>query len=532
MVTSTNIVNTLGAGSGIDIKSLAESLVEAERAPRKQRIENKIAKSEAKISGYGAVKYALSNLKSAFEKINDASDFSSISAKSSQSSAFSATASALAKAGTFTVQVDQLAKAQRSESTKFSVRNTLINGGETFELNLTVAGTTIDPIAVTNTTPAGVASAINGAKIGVTAQLIDTGSGFQLVLSGQEGLVNSFSLSTSAHIPTSNVPFVTSTSNENLQVSADSDASAVVVSYMQDGDTEATKISLEKVDGLWVLPSGESVPLGAALTLEGQRPLSFSSNQSAQNAQISINGLTVVRPSNRINDVIDGVTLDLYAPTASEARLDLTRDTTDIKQSIQNLVSAYNEFQDGVKILGDRKSDVAEFGGALAGENLLNAIQSQVRSLITTTSTTPGETVKAARHVGLSIDRLGVLKLDESKLDSSLQDHFDEVVTMFSAGTNNKSVFSEVPAGLAGRAVKTLDEMMRSTSLLSQQTNTAKSKIESYKAELTQLEDRMEKLLTRYTSQFSVMESIVGESTSMRSSLKNTFAAMLSSNNN
>ncbi|PUE43285.1 flagellar filament capping protein FliD [Limnohabitans sp. Hippo3] len=532
MVNSTNIVNTLGAGSGIDIKSLAESLVEAERAPRKQRIENKINKSEAQISGYGAVKYALSTLKAAFEKLNDASDFSSISAKASQSSAFSATASALAKAGTFNVQVDQLAKAQRSESVKFSVRNTKINSGEKFDLNLTVAGKVIDPITVTTATPAGIASAINGAKVGVTAQLIDTGSGFQLVLTGQEGLVNSFSLATSAHIPTNNVPVVTSTSNDNLQVSADNDASAVMVSYIADGDTEATKISLEKVEGLWVLPSGESVPLDAVLTLEAQRPLTFSTNQSAQNAQISINGLTVIRPSNRINDVIDGVTLDLYTQTASEARLDLTRDATDIKQSIQNLVDAYNEFQDSVKILGDRKSEIPEFGGVLAGDNLLNAIQSQVRSLITTTSSTPGETVKAARHVGLSIDRLGVLKLDESKLDASLQDHFDEVVTMFSAGTNNKSVFSELPAGLAGRAVKTLDQMMRSTSLLSKQTNTAKSKIESYKAELTQLEERMEKLLTRYTSQFSVMESIVGESTSMRSSLKNTFAAMLSSNNN
>jgi flagellar hook-associated protein 2 len=532
MASTTNIVNTLGAGSGIDIKSLAESLVEAERAPRKQRIDDKIAKSEAKISGYGAVKYALSTLKSAFEKINDASDFSSITAKASQSSAFSATASALAKGGTFNVQVDHLAKAQRSESVKFAARNTPLNGGATFDLNLTVSGQAIDPISVTSMTPAGIASAINGAKVGVTAQLIDTGSGFQLVMTGQEGLANSFSITGSAHIPTANVPSVTSVSNDNLQVSADSDASAVVVSYIPDGETEATQISLEKVDGLWVLPSGQSIPLDATLTLEGQRPLTFGTNQSAQNSQISINGLTVVRPSNRINDVIDGVTLDLYAPTVNEARLDLTRDTTDIKQSIQNLVVAYNDFQDSIKILGDRKSEIEEFGGALAGDNLLNAIQSQVRSLLTTASTTPGETVKAARHVGLSIDRLGVLKLDEGKLDASLQDHFEEVVNMFSAGTNNKSVFSDVPAGLAGRAVKTLDEMMRSTGLLTQQTNTAKSKIESYKAELSKLEERMEKLLTRYTNQFSVMESIVGESTSMRSSLKSSFAAMLSSNSN
>ena len=51
MATS-SIVNTLGAGSGIDVKSLAQSLVDAEKTPKKERIDAKIAKSEAKITGY------------------------------------------------------------------------------------------------------------------------------------------------------------------------------------------------------------------------------------------------------------------------------------------------------------------------------------------------------------------------------------------------------------------------------------------------------------------------------------------------
>lgn len=532
MVTSTNIVNTLGAGSGIDTKALAESLVEAERAPRKQRIDEKIAKSEAQISGYGAMKYALSTLKTAFSKLNDASDFSSITAKTTQASAFEVTASTTAQAANYNIQVDHLAKAQRSESNKFAARNTPLNGGSPFDLILT-AGEQPTTINVSTTTPAGIASAINGAKAGVTAQLIDTGSGFQLVLTGQEGAANSFSISSQAYGPTANTPQITSTSNATLEVTADTDATGVLVSYTAAGATQATSIELEQsTDGFWVLPSGESIPDGVTLTLEGQRALTFNINQNAQNAQISVNGLTVTRESNQINDVIDGVTLDLYAPTIGEARLDLTRNTTDIKQNIRDLVTAYNDFQDSVKILGDRKSEVKEFGGALAGDNLLSAIQTQVRSLMTDTSTTPGTSIQAARHVGLSIDRLGVLQLDETKLDSALQDHFDEVTTMFSAGTNNQSVYSTTPAGLAGRAVKTLDEMMRSTSLLTQQTDAAKKHISQYQDELTQLESRMEKLLTRYTSQFSAMESIVGASTSMRASLKSSFAAMLSSGNN
>ena len=83
MATS-SIVNTLGAGSGIDVKSLAQSLVDAEKTPKKERIDAKIAKSEARISGYSAIKFALSDLKNAFAKLNDASDFSSIKTANTQ----------------------------------------------------------------------------------------------------------------------------------------------------------------------------------------------------------------------------------------------------------------------------------------------------------------------------------------------------------------------------------------------------------------------------------------------------------------
>ena len=85
---TTNFVSALGAGSGVDVKSLAGNLVEAERAPRKERIDNRIAKTEAKISGYGAMKFALSDLQAAFAKVNDAYEFSSVTSTNTQPAAF------------------------------------------------------------------------------------------------------------------------------------------------------------------------------------------------------------------------------------------------------------------------------------------------------------------------------------------------------------------------------------------------------------------------------------------------------------
>jgi flagellar hook-associated protein 2 len=473
MATTSNIVNTLGAGSGIDIKSLAQNLVDAEKTPQKERIDAKIAQSEARITGYGAVKYALSELKTAFEKLNDASDFSSIQPSNTQPAALGITTSTSAEAGSYSIEVLQTALMQRTASSTFSERATPLNvispatTGTPFSLNLTVGGVDKGDISVTTPTPAGMVSAINGAKLGVTAQLINTGSGYNVVITGKTGTNQAFSLT-----------------------SKDS--------------------------------NGDAVP-----------GVSFTTNlQTATDASIKVNGLTVTRSSNTISDVIEGVTLDLFAASTGAARIDLNRDTASIKDNIKGLVTAYNDFESTLKILGDRKSEVEEFGGSLAGESLLQSVRTQVRAMITDTSSTPGTNIKAARNVGLSIDRNGKLNLDEAKLDTALQENFAEVSTLFSAGTNNQSIYSTAPAGLAGDAINKIEKMLLSTGMIDTKTQNATTKIEAYKEQLAVLEDRMEKLLNRYMSQFSMMESIVGNSSSTREGLKGTFEGMANAYNN
>ena len=467
MATS-SIVNTLGAGSGIDVKGLAQSLVDAEKTPKKDRIDEKIAKTEAKITGFGAVKFALSELKNAFAKINDASDFSSIKTSNTQPSAFGVSTTSSAEAGSYSIEVVRTALAQRTASSNFVDRATPLNGGAAFKLNLTVGGVSKGDINVTTATPAGMVSAINGAKLGVTAQLINTGSGFNVVVTGQTGSAQNFSLSSD--------------------------------------DGTATG-------------SNPKVPVAG---------VSFATSlQTATDASFKVNGLTVTRSSNTVNDVIDGVTLDLFTSTTGAARLDLNRDTAGIKDNIKGLVTAYNDFEETLKILGDRSSEVEDFGGALAGESMLQSVRNQVRTLITNTSNTPGTNIRAARDVGLSLDRFGKLNLDEAKLDAALQNNFTQVSTMFTAGTSNKSIYSPAPAGLAGEAINSIEKMLLSTGLIDTQTKSAAAQILKHKEELKVLDERMAKLMTRYMSQFSVMESIVGNSNSMREGLKGTFEGMM-----
>ena len=467
---ATNMITALGAGSGIDVKALAESLVEAERAPRKERIDERITKSEAKISGYAAVNYALSTLKTAFQKLNDASDFSAVSVNNSQTSIFSAKADSLASAGRYSVEVTQLASAQTTTSnTTYAAIDTELNSGTAFTLNLSINSATATEIDVDTATPTGIVDAINDADLGVTAELIQTDDDeYTIVLTGAQGSDQSFTLT-----------------------SEDTNGDAVT-----------------------------NVVFGTRL-------------QTAADAIVEINGLEITRSSNTISDVIDGVTFELYdTNTDSPATLSLLQNTSSIKESIQNLVTAYNDFNDTMTILLDRQSEVEQYGGALAGDTLAASIRTRIRSLITDDSTTPGTDIEAARDVGISFDRDGKMTLDETTLDEALSDSLADVVTMFTADSDDKSLYSTADAGLAGDLVREIDEMLRYSGLLKEQTDNINNRMDDYKVELEKLEERMQKLLTLYTQQFSVMESVVGSTNSMRTSLTSSFEGMMNAYKN
>ena len=475
---TTNLVNALGAGSGVDTQALAKNLVEATRAPAKSIIDEKITRSEARISGYGVIKFNLNALKTAYAALNDLSDFTSLQAANSQPSALGVVASASAAAGNYQVNVRAVAQGQRITSDGFALSSTPLNGGSAFNLSLTVNGGTAETISVTTDTPAGVVSAINAAGKGLSAQLIQTSGAtpWKIVITGAQGTAQTFTLG--------------STSAVNLGLPADNTSSN------------------------WL--------------------------QSAQDAQMDVNGVSVTRSTNTISDVVDGLTFNLYAPTTSStstvggvttttytpARIDLARDTSVITAKVEALVKAYNAFEEDLKILGDRDSKVEEFGGALANDGFLRTVRSQVRSMLITESSSPGTTVKAARDVGLGFDRDGVLQLDKTRLTARLQDNFAEVAQMFTANVSGQSIYSTAAGGVAGDAVKKLDAMMRTAGVVTQQTNSAQSQVKRYKADLEKLEDQMQKLLERYTQQFAAMETVVGNSNSLRESLKGTFEGL------
>ena len=71
-------------------------------------------------------------------------------------------------------------------------------------------------------------------------------------------------------------------------------------------------------------------------------------------------------------------------------------------------------------------------------------------------STTPSENFSALRDIGFSVDRNGILTVDDDKLNGALENNFDEVVTLFGGNANS----TDTAKGISGDAIEKLDEML------------------------------------------------------------------------
>ena len=275
------------------------------------------------------------------------------------------------------------------------------------------------------------------------------------------------------------------------------------------GSTEEFNVNSSDVSG--TLGSSFSVPAGYA----------------ASDANLTVDGITYSRKSNSVSDIVPGVTFTLKGTTNSATSISLDRDTTDLKTRLNTLVTAYNDFNSIVSETTNPKSTLSTYGATLVGDSTVKMIRQQIRSLLFSTSSTPGKSISSLSQVGYSIDQHGVLSLDATKLDTALQNNFSDVAQMFTGGYNNLSTFSTLSAGYAGDAVKKLTNILSNTGPLVTKTNNANTQSDGYRAQLTALQTRMDALLIRYQKQFASMDSLVGKTNSQKTSLKSTFDGMM-----
>lgn len=660
------IMSSLSAGSGVDVASLAQNLVEAERAPQVNAINAKITKNENKVSGLSAVMFMMSELKTSLTAVKDRDSFNTVSASSSNASAFGVTATTAAAAGSHDISVTSLSSAQRSVSSGFAAATTSLNGGASFDFTITGAnvGTDFGTPLATGTNSAF----INGPKFASnpsvndfktfsvtvdgkvykmtpspnTATLADLAFNLQSQLRAQDGsndlsvtvsggtnlsiqsltstrvitnpsLSNSttINLDSGASIGVSNGASITGASfgtspsisdfsafsvsiggtvrsivpnpaaatmealaaniqtqlrtlDGNTDISVSYSGSALTVTSSSNktittatltkktypdtpaGLVEAINSANRGYKAQLINDGSGATPYkvvikGATGSTEGFTVASTSATNlgfavpagfAATDAVLSVDGVSYTRKTNSISDIVDGLTIDLKAPTNGAANVIVTKDTTAIKTKLTALVTAYNDFNDIVNQTTDPKSTLETYGATLVGDSSVRMVRQQMRSIIFGVSSTPGAGIKSISELGFSLDQKGVLSLDATKLDKALASNYDDVTKMFTGGFNNLSTYSNLPAGIAGDAVKKLTTLLSPSGPLMTKSENANTENTKYQAQLAKLQARMDSLLVRYQKQFAAMDSLVGSVNSQKTSLKSTFDAMMASYTN
>ena len=254
--------------------------------------------------------------------------------------------------------------------------------------------------------------------------------------------------------------------------------------------------------------------------------------QNAANAALTVNGVAVTSSTNSIQGAISGATLNLSTVTTTPVTLNFSRDTTSVKAKLQALVASYNDAISMLNVVSDPKSTVETYGATLVGNSTVLQVRNQLRALVLGNSSSPAANITALRDIGISVDRTGVLQLDTAKVDTALNTNFDNVVTMLSANRENQSTASTLSAGVAGDAVKKLAALIDTTGPLTTQSTNATAKITASNKELAKLETRLAVILSRYSKQLTAMDSIVGQTNSMRTGLTATFDGMMAAYTN
>ncbi len=451
-----------GIGSGIDIDSIVKSMVAAERAPKESQLKTLESKTTTRITAIGALKSAITEFQTALGNLNKPDAFKARAASSSNADLLSVKAGVTAGAGSYKVAVSQLASGSKVALRAFEndAANPVALGTGTLRISV---GDSKLPITVdeSNNTLAGIRDAINkaGADKGVSATIVTDDVGSRLVLSGSA-----------------------TGKDENITVAVD------------DGSTG--DLSLLAFAGGTNKPGAD----GSAGVIT-----------QARDAVLTIDGLTVTRKTNSIDDAIEGVTLELKALVDEKEPLTVgvTLDETGVKKQIQSFVDAYNKLigvinaQTKVTSVGEDKAPVT---GALVGDATARTLLNTIRNELVSVQGSGG--IRALTDIGVSTQKDGTLKVDSDKLSKVVSGSFAELSELF-AGDK----------GLATRLDEKLKPYTQTGGILEQRNKVMTETISKIDKQKVDLDRRITLLQDRLYKQFNAMDALVGKMASTSSSL-------------
>ena len=534
-MTKTEILSNLGIGSGINTTELIKALVDADTAPQKENLDNLEEKTKDKISTFGILKSNLLDFKNILKDIESQQEYGFVG-NSSDTTVATLTASG-SKAGSdinSSLTVTTLASRHTltgpslaSPSSTVGQRNITINfgtwsadptagGGQSFTSN---GQSQISVSATASTTLTDLRDAINNAATDsdndgtkdVLASIIYDGSNYMLMLKSESGASNEMKVT----------------------------------------DSHAT-------------------PAYAYDTTDGAQ---LTQRVAGVNSAFTVDGISMSRTSNSVDDLFDGFTLDLKKTTSSAVRISSSVDLDGVSDLLTGYVDTYNQVMLNLTAMGANDPVDPENDGALIGDSTLREIRSELREMSSTAIKGYEGGPYYLSYLGVSTNRDGTLAFDKGQMETQFKSKPETVRAFFTnnyatsnsnitiaafdftntkPGTyafatdgssthtiggvsatksgDNYSVTSGDPQGLTiavangsgvtsgtiyygksfiNQVVDKLDNYLSFNSILDQRVDNLNDTLSTVAEKRSSLEARIESITQRYARQYSAMESTI-----------------------
>ena len=542
------ILTKLGVGSGLDTTALIEALVNAETEGVKETLDNKESEYKAQISAFSQIK---NNLKVFNDNLQIIQDNNSLGYAGSSSDKTVAT---------FTVNGNQASQAVNSSLTVTS---------------LATAHTLTGPSL------SSPSSTVGARQISIS---FGTWSADPTQGGGQSHTSNGMSSITVNPTSTTTLIQLRDMINSAATDSNSDGEQDVTATILYDGSNYmlSLKSQFGTANEMKITDNHASSPVYAYDTTDGAQ---LTQRVAGTNASFTVDGISMTRPSNSIEDLYAGMTLDLLATSSSAVTIKSEVDLASARSAITDFVTTYNDVMKSLESYRESDPNDDEKNGLLAGDSLLRSIMTEMRR----SSATPINGYEGGPYylsnLGVKTMRDGTLSFaDPDMLDRQFKNNAESLRSFFkdqiisdntdiipkrysiadtkpgsyavsvSSGTatvggvstsQSGSVYTVAsgdPNGIAleinssnttgtvhyGRSFITLlqdklDTFLKFNGLISSKVDSANQRLSELAQKQENLEDRIASLYSRYETQYSAMESTIAGLNETSSLLENAF---------
>jgi flagellar hook-associated protein 2 len=235
-------------------------------------------------------------------------------------------------------------------------------------------------------------------------------------------------------------------------------------------------------------------------------------NQSAADAQATVNGLAVTSATNTFDNVIDGLTFKVGKVSAQAVDVTVAADTASIKKLVTDFATAYSDLAKylGAQTAYDATTKVA---GSLQGDSAVNSLRSQMRAIV-------GDTLGGAgvgafsrlAQIGLDPQTDGSLKVDGAKLDTALGKLSDvkSLFMAFDASTPSNN-------GMASRLRSWGDGLLGVQGAVTTRSESLRRQLDSNAKQQDTFSNRMSNVEARMRAQYSALDTAMSKASALQS---------------